>query len=70
MLQSAQQCRYSILGETNPKDDQDFSLSHELLAVVKGHGDWSLKSRNSNTQSILSIESVMARWLEVCAQCT
>ena len=45
MLQSAQQCRYSMFGETNPKDDQDVSLSRELWAVVKGHGDWSLEIR-------------------------
>ena len=45
MLQSAQQCRYSILGETNPKDDQDVGLSHELWVIVKGHGDWSLEIR-------------------------
>ena len=37
LLQSAQQCRYSILSETNPRDDQDVKLrsvsatSYELL---------------------------------------
>ena len=66
MLQSAQQCRYSILCETNPRDD-----SHELWAVVKEHGDWSLEIRILEAYCRWVCYGVLARWFkEVAARCT
>ena len=68
MLQSAQQCRYSMLGETNPKDDQDVSLSRERVSYEPLLRDMVIEvSKFEYSKHIVDrvCYGVLARWLEV-----